>query len=162
MKTVLVILAIAAALIFLMLVIPSFAKSQEILGVETEGTCKEFGITVTGGELGESCWDVKLDVPGEVYDERAGKWKSAFFYIGKAICHPDAAAVISTKLETTEPVIEATAKLRQGSKVIEKDFTIRQACSQPLSDFWVLLIAVAIILIFGWGLAWWWKGNSKK
>ena len=157
MKAALVVMAIAAAIIFLMLIIPSFAGSQEILGVETEGTCKEFRVTVTGNELGESCWDVKLDLPGDVYDERAGDWKSAFFYIEKAICFPDESILVNIKLESSEPETEATAKLRQGSKVIEKDFTLRQSCPQPLSDFWVLIVAVVIILIFGWGLAWWWK-----
>lgn len=161
MKPALVILAIAAALIFFMLIIPIFANAQEITLVETQGTCREFTIIVTGKELGESCWDVKLDIPGEVLDARSGEWKSGFFYVEKAICHPDAAATMSAKLDTSEPVIEAKAKLRQGSRVVEKDFTIRQSCQQPMSDSWVLLVSVVIILIFGWGLAWWWKGAKK-
>jgi len=157
MKTVLILLAIAAAVIFFMLIIPIFAKSQEILGIETAGTCKDFAVTITAKDLGAACWDVKLDVPGRVYNEREDKWKSSFFYNEKALCYPDTAAVIVIKLETSEPVIEATAKLRQNSKIIEHDFTISQSCPQPLPDYWTLLVAIIIILIFGWPLAWWWK-----
>ena len=110
---------------------------------------------VAAEDLGESCWDVKLDVPGKLNDN--GAWRSSFYYMEKAICWPDEKADISIRLGSIEPVIEVTAKLRQGSRVIEREFTIRQSCPQPLPDYWVILVAIVIILIFGWSLAWWWK-----
>lgn len=155
MKTSLILLAIIVAVLFFLMMIPMFAKSQEITGVSPAGTCMDFVVTVAAEDLGESCWDVKLDVPGNIDD--GGTWRSSFYYIEKAICWPDEKAEISIRLDSIEPVIEATAKLRQGSRVIERDFTIRQSCPQPLPDYWVILVSFVIILIFGWSLAWWWK-----
>ena len=157
MRKALVILAIIIAFIFFMLLIPIFVQSQGITEVKTDGTCKEFTVTITAKDLGTSCWDVKLDFPGSVYNEKEMKWKSSFFFLEKAICYPDISTSIKIKPETSEPVIQAAAKLRQNTKIIEKDFTIYQNCPQPLSDLWTILVAIIIIQIFGWSLAWWWK-----
>jgi hypothetical protein len=163
MKAALVILVIIVALLSFTLIIPIFAKSQEtarITEVKADGTCQDFTVTITGEGLGESCWDVKLDIPGRLYYESEGKWKSSFFYKENAICYPDTHASIGVQLEVTEPLIQATAKLRQGSRTIVHDFTINQSCPRPLPDYWTLLVGMIIILTFGWSLAWWWKRNK--
>ncbi|MBN2331281.1 MAG: hypothetical protein JXC85_05700 [Candidatus Aenigmarchaeota archaeon] len=155
MRTTLILLAVIVAVFIFLCIIPIFGRSQEITGVSVNGTCRDFVISVSAEGLGESCWDVKLDVPGNVDD--GGTWRSSFYYIDKAICWPDDEAQLTVRLESSEPVIEATAKLRQGSKVIERDFTISQSCNQPLPDNWVILVVFVVILVFGWSLAWWWK-----
>lgn len=155
MKTPLILLAIIVAVLLFLMMIPIFAKSQEITGVSAAGTCMDFVVSVSAEGLGESCWDVKLDLPGKVND--GGSWRSSFYFMEKAICWPDEKAEIVIRIDSIEPVIEATAKLRQGSRIIERDFTISQTCPQPLPDYWVILVSFVIILIFGWSLAWWWK-----
>ncbi len=144
---------VAASLMFMTIPLP--VNSQEITGISANGTCRDFTVTVKAADLGESCWDVKLDVPGDVITE--GKARSSFYYVEKAICYPDDSAEMIVRLETSEPEIDATAKLRQGSRVLERDFRITQSCPQPLPDQWVLLVAFVIVLIFGWTLTWWWK-----
>jgi hypothetical protein len=156
-KASLVLLSIIVAVFFFLLIIPMFAQSQEFTSVSATGTCRDFVVSVAGADLGESCWDVKLDVPGQVRD--GDSWRSSFYFIDKAICWPEEKADISLRLDSSEPVIEATAKLRQGSRIVERDFTIRQSCPQPLPDYWVILVALVIILVFGWSLAWWWKNK---
>ncbi len=155
MKTCMIILAIIVAVFLFLAMIPMCVKSQQMSGVSASGTCTDFVVTVTAGDIGESCWDLKLDVPGKV--NSAGTWRSSYYYIEKAICWPHEKVNISIRLESSEPVIEATAKMRQGSVVLERDFTIIQSCPEPLPDYWVILVSVIIILVFGWSLAWWWK-----
>jgi hypothetical protein len=155
MKRSLTMLAVIVAVLLFLCIIPIFVLSQEIAGIVASGECRDFTVTVLGDDIGESCWDVKLDVPGSVKD--GDSWRSSFYYIDKAICWPDDRADITIKLDSADPVIQATAKMRQGSVVIEKDFSILQSCPQPLPDQWVLIVAFAVILVFGWSLAWWWK-----
>jgi len=132
--------------------------AQQIAAVRAQGTCQEFRVTVIGNELGDGCWDVKLDIPGQIKD--GDKWMSTFFYIGRAICSPKNSTVMDIRLLSTEDVVKGKAKIRQDSRIAEMPFTIVQSCPEPalpLNGFWALFAAFAIIIIFGWGLVWWWK-----
>lgn len=152
-----IISALACALALILLSFP--ALSQEITSIQAHGSCRDFSITVTAEGLGEGCWDVKLGVPGQIKDKN-GNWKSTFFYVERAICAPETEAVLDVRLEGTQSSVEGTAKLRQGSKIVEMPFTIVQACPEPpasLEGFWVVFAAFAIVVLFGWGLVWWWK-----
>ncbi len=148
-------------LLFIILLLPVIVSSQEITGVKTEGECKEFTVTINASGIGESCWDVKLDVPGKVYDAGEKKWKSGFYYINRLLCYPDTQITIDVRIDTGVTPVQAVAKLRQGSKIIEKDFTIFQNCPQSLPDELSIIVAFIIILVFGWSLAWWWKQKQE-
>jgi len=153
------------AVSILALILLSFpAFSQEMTSIQAQGNCRDFSITVTAEGITEGCWDVKLDVPGQIKDKN-GNWKSTFFYVDRVICAPETGAVLDVRLEGTQSSVEGTAKLRQGSKIVEMPFTIVQACPEPpasLEGFWVLFAAFAIIVIFGWIIAWWWKQGKKS
>ncbi len=143
------------------LMLSAAADAQEIDSVETEGNCTDFTVTVIAANLTEGCWDVKLDVPGQIETEDG--WKSTFYYKSQALCYPDTNSVtVNLQLESRNPVARCTAKLRLDSKVIEKDFEIQQSCPPPpesLPDNLILIIVFGIILIFGWLITWWWKGK---
>ncbi len=155
MKLYLIIFLFIVILLIFIVIMPMVGQSQEIYEVSAEGTCKEFRTTISARDLGPGCWDVKLEVPGKVYDGLAKEWKSSFYYIQNAVCDPETGVTVDIKLDTAETEILAAAKLRQNSRVIEKEFTIRQSCPQPLSGYWTITVAVIIILIFGYTLTWW-------
>jgi len=153
------------AVSLLALILLSFpAFSQEITQIQAQGNCRDFSITVAAEDIGEGCWDVKLDVPGQIKDKN-GNWKSTFFYVERALCSPETEAVLDVRLEGTQSSVEGTAKLRQGSKIVEMPFTVVQACPEPpasLEGFWVVFAAFAIIVIFGWIISLRWKHGEKS
>ena len=153
-KSLLLLVSLVAAFLILTMV-PMSTVGQEIAQIRTQGTCIDHVVTVKGEGLGNSCWDVKIDIPGRIGS--GGSFRSSFYYIEKAICWPEDEAEFSVKLDSREPVIDGAVKLRQGNDIIEKDFSILQSCPQPLPDYWVIIIAFAVVLVFGWSLAWWWK-----
>jgi len=126
-------------------------------GYWLSGTCGEFVITVPLLEL-EGCWDVKIDVPGQVFDGSAGdsgEWRSTFFYVEDALCQPDSYARFRVSMESIKPTVHGTIKLRQNNTVVERPFSVQQDCPQPLGWEWVLLAAAAFIIFFGYLLLWW-------
>lgn len=146
--------------VFLLLLVPFVGVSShdvEIKDIEMSGSCKDFTITVATQGIGEEYWDLKLDFPGEVYDFTKKKWVSSFYYIEKALYSHNSVVQVQAKLANSDNRIAATAKLRNGNRIIEKDFFIIQSCPQPLPGEWAVIIAILIILIFGYGLTWWWK-----
>ena len=161
MKVYLVLASVAVLLLLFLLLAPA-AGSSSITEVSSEGSCHDFSITVSGEELGEGCWDVKIDVPGNVYNPYEKRWKSSFFYVERSICSPDTSGTYSVKLHTSEPFVQATAKLRQNSRVLEKGFTIVQECPASPPEYWILLAAVFVIIVFCWGLTYWWKGKQPS
>jgi hypothetical protein len=151
----LIVLALFSSLSFSLF--PIISSSQQITEIRSEGSCEDFRITITAEDLGQGCWDAKLDVPGRVYDSGDKTWKSSFYYIEKAMCYPATEASIPIKLDREDVYLQGKARLRSGGRTIEKDFELRQQCPQPLPDYWVILIAAMVILIFGYALVWWWK-----
>ncbi len=148
---------------FLILVIPFQAAAQEITSVQSTGMCQDFEVTVTAANLTEGCWDVKLDIPGEINagSESEEDWTSTFYYKDRALCSPETdSATLELRLDSRASVVSGTAKLRLDNKVIEKDFEIQQSCpppAEPLPDFLILVIVFGIIVFFGWLITWWWK-----
>lgn len=143
------------------LLIPGAASAQEIAGIEAEGTCGEFLVTVTAANLTEGCWDVKLDVPGRA-EHQGGEWKSTFYYLKGAICTPETRAEVRLDLNTAEGEVQGTAKLRQSSKIITKPFTLYQDCPDySIPSEWMLLTASASVLVILWAVGWWWKQKPK-
>jgi hypothetical protein len=157
MKILLMILALVFAMILFLMVAPMLAGSQEIASVTAEGRCMDFEVSISASGLGPGCWDVKLDVPGKVFDPVSEEWKSSFFYLENYVCYPDTAAVVKVTLDTPATPIASSVKLRQNNTVIEKDFTIVQECPRPLPDVWFILAVILIILLFGYSLTWWWR-----
>ncbi len=152
-----------AAVLFLGVFISVSAESTEITLVEASGTCMDFTVTVHAANL-TGCWDIKVDVPGRIR-EGAGQWKSTFFYNENAICEPESQVSADIIIESMEDVVEGTVKLRQGNTIIESPVVINQACPEPsagVEGFWIPFAAFAVVLIFGWGLAWWWKRDSDS
>ncbi|MBN1896144.1 MAG: hypothetical protein JW789_00265 [Candidatus Aenigmarchaeota archaeon] len=150
---------------FLMIALPMQAMGQEIIAVEAEGSCRDFDVTVTAANLTEGCWDVKLDIPGQINtgSESNEDWSSTFYYKDKAICYPETDEVtLQLKLDSRDTTVMGTAKLRFDSRIIEKDFSIQQSCpppAEPLSGEWSIIVSIVVILIFGWLITWWWKGK---
>jgi len=160
MKILLTIIALIFAMILFLMAVPILVGSQEIASVTAEGSCREFELRIAASGLGSGCWDVKLDVPGKVFDPVSEEWKSSFFYLENYVCYPDNAGVVKVALETSATTIQSSVKLRQNNTVIEKDFTIVQRCPQPLPDVWFILAVIVIILLFGYTLTWWWRHGS--
>ena len=159
MRIPLIVLIIIFTLLFLLLVFPIAGNSQEITDIRAEGVCRDFTVTVSAAGLADGCWDVKLDVPGRI-QSRDTEWKSAFFYVDDAMCTPETRVTLRIKLDTSETPLRAAARLRLNSTVLEREFTISQNCPEPLSDLWVIIVALLIILIFGYTLTWWWRQGS--
>lgn len=149
-------LSIALAVLVLLLSALSI-RAQEITSVDAQGTCRDFTITVSTANL-SGCWDLKIDAPCEIQDSNMN-WQSCFFYLNNNLCSPESLASAKIILDSSQPEVQATAKIRQNNTVIEKPFTISQDCPQDLSGIWTILVAVIIILVFGFGIAWWWKGK---
>lgn len=150
--------AVLAAVLFLAVFMTASAESSGITRVEASGTCMDYTVTVHTENL-TGCWDLKVDVTGRI-KESSGKWKSTFFYNNRALCEPDESVSAEIIAESTEDVVEGTVKLRQGNSVLEFPLTIRQNCPEPIvgvSGFWVPFAAFAVVILFGWGLVWWWK-----
>ncbi len=150
--------AIVLAAVFLYSVLAP-AAAQEITGVTVEGSCAEFSVTVTGTALGEGCWDAKIEAPGTVWHEDEEAWRSSFFYLEKAVCPPSNQVTLRFRPDSKAGSMTTTARLR-GTKILERDFSIVQDCPEPVPDVWPVLVAAIVILIFGYSLAWWWKGGD--
>jgi hypothetical protein len=151
-------------LIAFLLAMPACSSGQEITDVAYAGQCGDFSVTVSAeglyniNNISDECWDVKLDVPGRVFDGsagEAGEWNSAFYYVNDVFCPPDRTVSLRLRPSSIAPVVEGTVKLRQDNKVIEKPFTIEQDCPQPLGWEWVLIAGAAFIVFFGYLLVWW-------
>ena len=151
--------SLLAVFVTLMIFIPVLASSQEIAGVFPEGVCGDFALTVTTANITEGCWDVKIDVPGRI-QRGNGDWTSTFYYVDQAICYPGDQVTLKIDLESTDPLVRGTAKIRHGNKIIEKDFTIRQSCPpppEPIPDMMVIIITLGVVILFSWLITWWWK-----
>ena len=151
--------AIAVAVVlFFGVFITASAENTEITSVEASGTCMDFTVTVHAENL-TGCWDIKVNVPGRIR-EGTGQWKSTFFYIENALCEPESEASVDIIIESTDDVVEGVVKLRQDNAIIDSPIIINQACPDPsegVEGFWIPFAAFAVVLIFGWGLVWWWK-----
>ena len=148
-------LLILALLIFFSLA--SVSTGGQVIVITAEGICREFAIGIATSGLEPGCWDVKIEIPGDIYHENLGKWRSSFYYVEKALCSPENEFSARARLDTDADLVDATVKLRMGTEVLEKDFSIMQGCPEPLPEYWSLLIAFVVILIFGYSLTWWWK-----
>ena len=159
------IIATLAVIMFMTLLVPMDAYAQEITSVTADGTCGEIAVTVAAANLTEGCWDVKLDLPGRI-ETPDGEWQSAFYYRKSALCWPEnSSATLNIRPDSREAVVRGTAKLRLGSKIIEKDFELQQSCPpspEPLPDFLILVIVFGIVLIFGWLITWWRKEQVRN
>jgi len=143
---------------FLCIAIPASAQEiTEITDITVTGTCREYSVTVTATGLGQGCWDVKLEIPGTVFDYEKDEWRSSYYFVDGALCGPDASRSFAISLDSSMSIVQAKARIRSGSREKEKPFTISQSCPAPAPPYIAILAAIIVILIFGYALAWWWK-----
>ncbi len=149
----------AFVLILLMLATIPTASSQSIPGISFDGKCRDYTLTIATESL-EGCWDVKVDVPGQVFNPIDSSWGSSFYYVKDLICPPETTAELDIVLDTYDAEVNGTVKLRQGSSIFERDFTIKQQCPPLPGPEWTILVAVIVILIFGYFMVWWWRDRK--
>ena len=146
------------SIILTALLILPLIQAQEITGITVEGGCRNFTAEITASGL-EGCWDIKIDAPCRIQKPDL-EWQSCFYYLQEALCSPDNRTMVRIELEdSSTAIVNATAKLRQNSTIIEKAFTIQpQDCPKGLGEEWGILAAVVLILAFACALVWWRKG----
>ena len=123
------------------------------ISVDVSGTCIDFDITVFADV--EGCWDVKIDTDAKVLHSD-GSWKSAFFYVKDALCHPDNSATLKIRMNTHNNVT-AIAKLRQNKTLIAEEFSINQDCPPLVSNEEMFIILILIITAVLSGIFWYEK-----
>ncbi len=117
--------------------------------IDYNGKCHDFDVYISSALDG--CWDVKIDVDGEIYNQ--GKWTSTFFYVKDALCRN---AKLKLRVYSNNESVEAVAKLRQNNTIIEKPFVIKQECPSGLDDKEIVLAGL-IIFIFLFLVILWYK-----
>jgi len=138
--------------IFLFLLFCLSSSITYAISVDVSGTCINFDITISADV--EGCWDVKIDTDARVL--HADEWKSAFFYVKDALCHPDNSATLKIRMNTHNNVT-AIAKLRQNKTLIAEEFSINQDCPPLVSNEEMFIILILIITAVLSGIFWYEK-----
>jgi hypothetical protein len=151
------------------LLLPTFVQAQQITSVAVSGTCGRFTVNVTADNLSGRCWDLKIDVPGQVLQPQTGDWKSSVYYVENALCPYKSGGSAGEKSleirpDSKQDSIAGKAKIRDENKVVEREFTIEQDCpagekGNELPVVWVLLITVFVVIGLFWAVGVWWKGK---
>lgn len=128
-------------------------QAQKIIQVEAEGQCRNFTIILSTENL-SGCWDIKIDAPCKTQKPDL-EWQSCFFYLKEALCSPESRVNVKVQLDNPDLEVQIITKLRQNSTIIEMPFTIRQNCPEEPGDELGFLVAVLLVLIFGYVLVWW-------
>ena len=161
MRPLVIVLFFITLFLLILILAPVLASPPEITRISAEGICRDFAVDVELSGIESGCCDVKLEFPGNVYQPSDDSWKSSFFYVNDAICYPETLGRFEISVDSPDQEIKATARIRQGSSVTEKDFVIRQICPEPLPEYWIIITAVIVILVFGYSITWWWKREKQ-
>jgi hypothetical protein len=146
-----------------LVLIPGVSGEGEALGMDIQGVCRNYNVTLSLYGFPEGCYDVKIDVTspagrvGEIFDPREG-WKSSFFYIREGFCVEESEGVVKNiyrlRTDSSSGVLNFAGSLRFGSRSWQTGYySILQDCPEGFDEagpaFWLGVLLALVVIASG-------------